>query len=339
MKDVLTIGTLFAVVSYRAVPSGTRETNNFAFCVFWFLPLVFGACTTPQSKQTAATTVGILVIPFALDFLMAYHGAYVPFVLALCLLCISSYGVAVICACYRDMRKGRYRKKWMRFFQSLLFRIREIISVVLVMALLIFGAGSLVADYFIPESPVDTLSYEKVRPILDTMGNRTDTIAKLDDKCWRAMSSSVRLSTLQEILDIECTYLGIPYPLTVSVAEMEHESILGYYSHGEGIVCINQSVFERATGKFLLSILLHEVYHSYERGILELYEHTDVYFRNLKLFEKAPIYDYEFKNYISGQENLEAYTEQAVEKDSRTYSSLRIQEYQTVLEYLHLYPP
>ena len=334
-KDAFLIGTLFAIVSYHAIPYKTRYESAFGFCLLWLVTLILGVWTTPQSKHTIKSIVGILIVPFSLDFLMAYQEEYVPLIGILCLLCTAVYTIAVLCICYRNLRSGRYHKRWLRFFCNFLFRCRTIICTILVTALLFSGAGSLIESYLTPKAPVPAISFYQIEPVLETMNNRTDVIAKLENEKWNALSSSAHLNTLQEILDIECAYLGLPYSLTVSVIEMDRESIHGSYSHSKRTVNINQTVFSSASPEYLLSILLHEVYHSFEHACIDLWKTTEPSYQNLLLFDRAVIYAYESSNYISGDEDYQGYYNQLMESDSRTYSELRSQDYRDVLTYLN----
>lgn len=334
-KDVFLIGSLFAIVSYHAIAYETRYESDFGFCLLWLVTLILGVWTTPQSKHTIQSIVGILIVPFSLDFLMAYQAEYIPLIWILCLLCTAVYTIAVICICYRNMRSGRYHKRWLRFFHNFLFRCRTIICTILVTALLFSGTGSLIESYLTPEEPVPAISSYQIEPVLETMSNRTDVIAKLENDHWNTLNTSARLNTLQEILDIECAYLGLPDPLTVSVIEMDRESVHGSYSHSKRTVNINQNIFSNASPEYLLSILLHEVYHSFEHACIDLLKTTDPSYQNLLLFDRAVIYAYESSNYISGEEDYQAYFNQLMEADSRAYAELRSQDYQDVLTYLN----
>lgn len=334
-EDVFLIGSLFAIVSYHAIPYETRYESDFGFFLLWLVTLILGVWTTPQSKHTIKSIVGILIVPFSLDFLMAYQEEYIPLIWVLCLLCTAVYTIAVICICYRNMRSGRYHKRWLRFFHNFLFRCRTIICTILVAALLFSGGGSLIESYLTPEEPVPSISFYQIEPVLETISNRTDVIAKLENEKWDALPSSARLNTLQEILDIECAYLGLPDSLTVSVIEMDRESVHGSYSHSKRTVNINKNIFNSASPVYLLSVLLHEVYHSFQHACIDLYETTDPSYQDLLLFDRAVVYAYESSNYISGAEDYQAYYNQLMEADSRAYEELRIQDYQDVLTYLN----
>lgn len=333
-KDVFLIGTLFAIVSYHAIPYETRYESDFEFCLLWLVTLILGVWTTPQSKHTIKSILGILIVPFSLDFLMAYQEEYIPVIWILCLLCTAVYTITVICICYQNMRSGRYHKRWLRFFHNFLFRCRNIICTILVTAFLFSGAGNLIESYLTPAEPVPDISFYQIEPVLETMSNRTDVIAKLENDHWNTLTTSARLETLQEILNIECAYLGLPGSLTVSVIEMDRESVHGSYSHSKRTVNINQTVFSSASPEYLLSILLHEVYHSFEHACIDLLETSDSSYQNLMLFDRAVIYAYESSNYISGEDDYQAYYNQLMEADSRAYAELRIRDYRDVLTYL-----
>ena len=337
--DILMTGICFAGLSYRAIPENMRFESDLGFCLLWLGSLLGGFFTTPRSKYNIRTILEILVIPFSVDYLMAYRGAYFMPVAVLCLLCFCAYTAAVLLVCYPDIRRGCCRKKRLRFVHHYLFRSRTVISAVLTAALLGFGVYGMIearlsqAGYREHAVLPDRIAQAEV--ILETMGGKTDMVSSLCQDRWEAISPQERTAVLQQVADTECDYLGIPYRLSVSAAEMERNSVRGYYSPGSHKICLNSIMVETMSAQENLSTLLHEVYHAFEYAVVEVYEGTDASFQQLRLFESARSYSREFDNYISGAEDFDAYINQLVEQDSKFYSDLRLRDYADVIAYLN----
>lgn len=330
-SGMLALGIFFAMVSYRAITE--RYNDPLDYCLLWFVCLAAGICTTPRSKHQVSSALGILIIPFAIDNLLTCYDEM--FFLGAAVLCASAlvcYTVAVILACYGDIRAGRYRKKWARFFQSYLYRSRRIISFIFAVVFAACSIWSLVEKKK-EEADQVLFSISQAESTLQTMENNIDLLRRLEQDRWDTLSDEEKHETLQEVADMECRYLGLPQ-VTVSVVEMEDSSVGGYYSHSAGAVCINQDAVHVGTAEHLLSIVFHEIYHSMEHGIVEVYLSADPKHRELQFFDKAEIYMEELNNYISGSENFEKYYEQLVERDSREYAQKRTGQYREVIEYI-----
>jgi len=116
---------------------------------------------------------------------------------------------------------------------------------------------------------------------------------------------------------------------------MERPSVMGYYDHSDRTVNVNCSAFEEASPEYLVSVLLHEVYHGVEYALVEIYLSTDTEYRDLKIFGKAPIYLDELTNYVNGSEDYEKYHAQLIEEDSRKYAEERVQQYIEAIAYVN----
>lgn len=332
--ETLLIGSLFAMVSYQTISWDVRYESDFEYCLLWFLSLILGVFTPPRTKYNVTTIVGIMIVPFVLDYLMAYHRNHFLSVLSLCLWGLCVYSVIVLWQFCQGAGKCHNRKKWPRYVLSFVYRSKLLMTAILVLSLLVLSVSSAISGYVTRKEQEKVVYTDTINSILSTMDNNVEAVSRLESSCWNALPKNHRLATIQEIIDIECKYLGIPYPLTIELKEMSDESILGSYSHKNKTIHINKNVFAEASGKFLLSILLHEVYHAYQNTILDVYEDTADEYRNLIIFEKAPTYSNEFEHYISGVNDYEAYSKQLVEQDSEAYSMLRGQDYITLLNYI-----
>ena len=320
--QVLMTGFLFAAVAYRAIPH--KYMTGVEFSLIWLVCLLLGAFATPRSAWGAQSLPGILLIPLSLDYLLNCQEEFVAPAVGLCVLGVCGYMAVIVVLCFRDRRK----RNWRRFACHQLFRCRTIISVILTAALILGGVWNLVETKREQEKP----DVARMEQLLQTMNNDRALLSSLQQSCWEAMTGQERLDTLERVLDLECDYLGLPYQLTLR--EMQSDTLWGSYSHSRRTVSINETLLEDGNRKQALSTLFHEVYHSVEHAMAQVFEQSDETLLQLQMFDSARVYSREFADYISSEEDYQAYRAQLVESDSRAYSEQRLRDYLEVLDYL-----
>lgn len=77
----------------------------------------------------------------------------------------------------------------------------------------------------------------------------------------------------------------------------------------------------------MLSTILHEIHHSYERRLADVFDNISPEYRNLRLFKDATHYSQEVDDYINPRDDYYGYMTQRLEMDSETYAELGVQEY------------
>jgi len=329
--ELLLLGSFVGAVSCRAVHGKQLYGSPVELCLLWLVCLGVGALTTPRSEQNLRTVLGILLVPFSLDLLGDLDEDLALMTLLICLAAVILYSLWVLVNLLRSRDKGLFRRKKGRFFRRYLFRCRRLVTWVctaVVVVCSVYGAVEESKAVLTPAPVIDGAQ------LLQTMGGDEELIRQLCQSRWEKLGEDQRLAVLQQVADAECAYLGIPESLCICTKDLEHHSLYGYYVHGNQVVCINRHLLDSAPADRVLSVLLHEIYHAFEHAVVEVYDRTDPAYQNLQLFEKTRIYSGEFDNYISGTENYDAYSAQAVEKDSNLYSDSRIQDYRTVLQWL-----
>lgn len=151
-----------------------------------------------------------------------------------------------------------------------------------------------------------------------------------DDAQWAELSQDEKLEILNVILQIERTYLGIPYELTLTVKSLSNGDT-GSFSPSDQCVAIAPSQLEFPWES--VQTICHESFHAYEQTIVELYNVTPETYRNLLLFDSAPTWAAEFANYIeSSEDTMDEYYEQEVEIAARNYAELAALDYSTRLD-------
>lgn len=333
--ELLVLGSFFGAASYGAVPEDYRFGSLRDYCFLWFVCLLLGIVTTPRSKQSLSTAVGILVIPFSLDCLDAYDSDAAMLTLLVSLGALFCYSLAVLILCLRGRARGRVRKKKLRCFHNYLFRCRRLVSFVCTAALVVLVVGFSITAW--QESQDTMTTSQRGEALLQTVGGNKELISQFHDRAWKKLDREQRISLLQQVADAECAYLGIPFSLHVYHEEMESSSLRAYYRHNRFEVCINQDVIDNDPVERVLSTLFHEIYHGYEYAVVEAHDSTNPTYWNLRLFDTARIYAAEFDHYIGGEEDFDAYRQQSVERHSNIYAQSRLQDYGEMIAYLRGY--
>ena len=167
----------------------------------------------------------------------------------------------------------------------------------------------------------------------ETFDENKDVIMKLFPFYWERLTTQERVDVMQSICDIETNFLGIKEGITVQSDPLS-PSTLGSYSDSQKRIKINLNHIETDPPKEILSILLHEVFHSCENNLAELYNSVPLEFRNLYLLRDASYYAQETVSYISFEEDPEGYKNQRLELDANQYAEVEVQKYFDYIEVL-----
>lgn len=148
----------------------------------------------------------------------------------------------------------------------------------------------------------------------------------MQDKYWEALTVQERLDVLQTVANIEQRYLGLPIELNVGAANLNAGN-LGYYSDETHEIVINMDGLLFDSSLEVLDTVCHESFHSYQYCMIEALNCLDERIGNLRIFQKAHVYAYEFENYINGETDLYNYYYQNCKSDARDYAEEAVHEY------------
>ena len=165
----------------------------------------------------------------------------------------------------------------------------------------------------------------------DTMEANMDEVLKLLPTTWETLNTHERINVLQTVCNIEAHYLGLDYPITVQGDNLSQYN-LGSYSDTQRLIRINLDHIENDTVEEVLSSLLHEVHHSYEHRLADVYNSILMDYRDLRLFKDITLYSKEVNDYINPREDYYGYMSQHLELDSETYAEFGVKEYYTRIE-------
>ena len=141
---------------------------------------------------------------------------------------------------------------------------------------------------------------------------------------------------MQVIADIETNYMGIN-PVVVVNCHLENQTI-GAYDHSERQVHIDLEKHNGYDSLEYVNTILHECRHAYQHDCVDSLDWDNSQVQSGIYFAQARTWRYEQNNYVSANENRDAYLNQMTEKDARYYADEGSQIYQQYI-YLSNLPP
>lgn len=154
------------------------------------------------------------------------------------------------------------------------------------------------------------------------------TISKLE--MWDELSDDEKNVVLFAILRVETRLLGLNDIPKVRITDLDFCS---GYDDEENVIYLSRDIYEKPSDVYkIVDSLSHEVYHAYQKEVIELYfkMYTDKKYekeRNLFLFRDAIIYSKEILEYENGFNDINKYLSQELERDAFQYGKKAVEEY------------
>ena len=165
------------------------------------------------------------------------------------------------------------------------------------------------------------------------LDHNMEAVSVLNPSIYPTLDEESRKDAVEELECVEANYLGIEPP-AIEYADLG-ESTWGETDYEENTVRINAELLNDKTSENLVETLLHELYHVYTYRCIVLYNKLGKEDRGLLLFRVAEMCAQDFNNYESGEEDFEAYANQACEISARKYAEDGCAEiYERIGEYL-----
>lgn len=279
------------------------------------------------------TSMASFVLPFGIYTMMTYattSALFIQIVVGVSVLASLIYSVLLLA------KKINYtgKKVRRRVYQNRISRCIYSISCIMAAAMLILIVGIGWKGYF--GTALVSSSVEAEGTIHDTKNEdiieaNMDTVLKLRPMIWESLSTYDRIDVLQTVCNIEAHYLGLSDPITVQGDNLSTYT-LGSYADDLRLIRVNLDHIENDSAEEVLSTLLHEIYHSYEHRLADVYDNVLPEYRDLRLFQDAFYYSYEVDAYINPREDYYGYMSQHLEMDSEKYAEFGVQEYYTRIE-------
>ncbi len=321
---IILIGHLLPTLLLIFTFTGKNRFMSFIFS-FFSLSFLFSFFLYPVARMdTTPMIILFVLIPCELFLCIKINDNRFPSRSAKqrfvsCLASISLFTCFTINSCYLT----HYKSDFPVFFQ----KIQQIYEVIDTDPLPI--SGFTVSEETTEEVP-ETFYGEEW-----TISNNIDTILLLQESEWDKLSIKQRKDVLNVVLSIEGRYLELFNKINLEFKELE-ENVEGSYSHSSSTIYISSQLLEYGTAHDNLDTLCHEVFHSAEHQLVEIYQSLPESERNsCNYSELAETYIYEFSNYTRGVNDFNTYYQQRIEADARDYASASVNDYyRRIKEYL-----
>lgn len=248
-------------------------------------------------------------------------------ILGLCLGIAAVYALAVLVSYLVSRRFGGDLPPWKKVVLPTLMAARTLTAWVLCAVLVVSGVNVLRGVPLVePEKQLVAKPTDRPRT---TVEDNEQVLRQLSRFTWMELDATQRLSVLQVVADIEADALGIPGMAVC--AETLEENTLGVYRSKERIIAVDLNRLLAEDSLTMVEVICHECYHGYQEALLELYRAAPEEYKSLQIFDSVAWYEYEFSNYIYGNDDYGAYYHQLCETDSRRYAASAIKKYSDLI--------
>ena len=327
--------TLWAVWMYRhlvycSVPRLTGKQSLWLLRALVVAGVCMGFLLTFLNRRSGLNTFISIVCPFGIYYILSMwnleHERIANIMGWTCGLS-ACYVVLVTIRYIRDKVAGRTHARPLKCAFGCFMGARTIFA---------FGMAALLFINCINLLPIDVARHRELsaHPSADRISRNQlieenmDELLALQPDVWRSLDLDERLEVLRVAVEIESLTLGIPQ-VRVSATSMELET-LAYYTPATRTVMLSLEHLAFDPVEDVLDSTLHEIRHSYQHRLVELYQSLDEHERNLALFNDISDYAYEFDHYISGSgkgETFLDYFEQKCEMDSNAFADRTVMNY------------
>lgn len=136
-----------------------------------------------------------------------------------------------------------------------------------------------------------------------------DKLRLLSDKIYLTLTFQERVNALQELVNIECSYLGVSEPCQLVVKDLASYNIAGYYQDSQRIIALDKSYVEDESAFEAIGVLLHECFHCYQADCCRNYEdivqvgvYKDILDEELLFYRDCKSWIADMNNYRSCEE-------------------------------------
>ena len=165
-----------------------------------------------------------------------------------------------------------------------------------------------------------------------TIADNIDVVSNLREDVWSTLNLQERVDTLQVIVNIECSYLGLPHELTVGADTME-ENTIAFYRDNTHQIRVNIEYLESMPAREMLDAVCHEAYHAYQYRLCDAWESVGSDYKNLMVFSNVQDYKDNFENYVDGEDDFEEYYVLTCEQNARQYAASAVEDYYFKIDY------
>lgn len=277
-----------------------------------------------RNKYNAFFNVALAYIPY---FIITYSPVYKhftnAFIIATVILSVL-YSAAVLC---KKIKQKQNAKRIIK--RRTQFAFNGVRTIAGFLACILLGTFYLCSVFGIKlvKSDVPILKSANVEEAEQwTIKNNIETIKLLQEEDWRNLSVEEKMDVLSVVRNIEVSYLGLSYEVYLTVKPTD-DIVLGYYDHKERTIVLSHELISSGKAKDCLHTLCHEMYHAYQNNQVEVYNTVDEQYKNMAMFAAARVYEEEFTDYISGEDDYFGYLLQDTERTADQYALEAVKDY------------
>lgn len=316
---------------FRSIAGMTyKDSKLFLWCIVILL-IAMGIAVTWSHQRNGVNALTTIAIPYGIYTAVIYYDDKKKLIYTLCL----AVGFFFIMCCIQIFKKkNKYRSRVRSLLRKIclcFWGLREIAAGAMFVLMISIPLSTLFNGIWanISSDAINEAGGLGERQII---ADNINTVLLFQEKEWKKLTTKQKLDALQIITDIEVNYLGITHEVDVETENME-EGILGSYNDSTYKIVISHSLLENGSPSELLETTCHEVYHSYQHSIVDVYSGLDEKFKKLQIFRAAASYEQEFNNYSDGiRSSYESYYSQNCESDARSYAQSAIEDYYKEIE-------
>ena len=270
-----------------------------------------------------------LIVGFGIYTVAAYVKAKPFFICGTLLIfaLISAVDIIVIMS-KKIKNKRNYKKILTKRIIRCIIDTQLLFSVGFAIIVITLGKGTLFGGMIISANK-SRVSYSAVNEQL--MEKNAEMLLKFRKENWEKLSIQEKLDALQVISDIEAEYLGLPYKIDVGAGNATYMTLAFYNDNNYEIVVNIDDLFKRSSWT-LLNAICHEVYHSYQYRMLDIYHSADDSLKGMRFFGNTASYAEEFSNYTHPEKDIVKYTNQVCENTAKAYANIREKTYRSMIE-------
>lgn len=168
--------------------------------------------------------------------------------------------------------------------------------------------------------------------------NNKESLQLLAKDVYVQLSTQEKLNALQELVNIECEYLGVE-PCQLRMKELE-VNVAAQYCENDGSISISPKYVNADISFNAIDVLLHEIYHCYQYACIRDYAamlaaglEPDM---ELKYYRDCARWMKEFENYYNCTDadyfdDYYRYASQSIEVSANEYSNMWLEAYWTYI--------
>lgn len=326
---------IYYSVLFVSIPGLSVNASKIVFFlgnqVIWLVISAF----TPAKERNKYNVFFNVILSYTPYFLITYLPVYkkfiTPFVVIAIVLSVL-YSTYILC---KKVKNKKNLKRIIRNRVKLSLKGTKFIASVMACILLITSYWCTFFGVNLNQSNIPTLQSSNAEEAGQwTIKNNMDTLKLLQEEEWCKLSTDKKLEVLSVVRNIETAYLGLSHEIRLTVKPTDTNT-LGYYNHKERTVVISHDHITSGKAKDCLHTICHEMQHAYQHNQIEACRSVDEKYKNMPMFYLISIYEKEFNNYISGEEDVLGYLLQKSEINADKYAEKSVEDYyKTIKLYL-----